>query len=85
MDNKELYNTIVEIKEDTAKTRAQMEFLLDNYKKMDDVNKRLTEVEASADRSLKRHDNADKWRFALATSLAGTIITLIVNILTNIS
>lgn len=90
MDNKELYEAISEIrkdmssvKEETAKTGAQMDFLLDNYRKMDDYNKRLTEVEASADRSLKRHDSADKWRFALGTGVIGAIITSILNLIMN--
>ena len=90
MDNKDLYDAISEmrrdmseIKEETAKTGAQMNFLLDNYRKMDDYNKRLTKVEASADRSLKRHDSADKWRFAIGTGLIGTIVTTIINIITN--
>lgn len=90
MDNKDLYEAISEIKrdmsdikEETAKTGAQMDFLLDNYRKMDDYNKRLTEVEASADRSLKRHDATDKWVFAIGTGLIGTIITTLINIITN--
>lgn len=90
MDNKDLYDAITEIKrdmssvkEETAKTGAQMGFLLDNYRKMDDYNKRLTEVEASADRSLKRHDSADKWRFAIGTGLIGTIITMLMNLFSN--
>ena len=90
MENKELYEAISEIKrdmssikEETAKTGAQMDFLLDNYRKMDDYNKRLTEVEASADRSLKRHDSADKWRFAIGTGLIGTIITMLMNLFSN--
>lgn len=90
MDNKDLYDAISEIKrdmssikEETAKTGAQMDFLLDNYRKMDDYNKRLTEVEASADRSLKRHDSADKWRFAIGTGLIGTIITMLMNLFSN--
>ena len=90
VDNKDLYEAITEmrrdmnaIREETAKTGAQMDFLLEDYKKMDDYNKRLTNVEASADRSLKRHDSADKWRFAIGTGLIGTIVTTIINIITN--
>ena len=90
VDNKDLYEAISEmrrdmnyIKEETARTGAQMDFILDNYKKMDDYNKRLTRVEASADRSLKRHDSADKWRFAIGTGLIGTIVTTVINIILN--
>lgn len=90
VDNKDLYEAITEmrrdmnaIKEETARTGAQMDFLLEDYKKMDDYNRRLTSVESSVDRAQKRHDSADKWRFAIGTGLLGTIITTVINIIAN--
>lgn len=80
MDNKDIYNTLAEIKERAARTEEKIDNLTENTKKLDRVNDIANSADRKADLANHRIDKIDKWMFAIGSASALAIIGALINL-----